>query len=474
MKDVIFREYDIRGIIDQELFIDHVYDLTRAIMYYFHEKNHTLKSIAVGMDGRIHSDSIKQEICRAITASGFDVIFIGVCPTPALYFSLFTMSVDGGLMITASHNAKEYNGIKICLGTTSVWGTALQSIKELYKKKAAVTASRSGTIYNHPIIPSYVAWLAHHFNHLKNLSLPMVIDCGNGAGGTVLPSLITALQWQQVTLLYAEVDGTYPHHEADPTVAANMRDLQHYVRSHHPILGIGLDGDCDRMVPMTQDGQLVPGDQLLALFAQQLLQTHPKSSIVFDIKSSGGLHELISQWHGNAIMSPSGHSIIKDMMHTHNALLGGELSCHFFFKDRYFGYDDGIYALLRLCEIIHQSQQSLSQLLSLFPHKYSSTELRLCCPDEKKQEIIAKLKTIFATIPQAKLLTLDGIRLTLPSGWGLIRPSNTQAALSMRFESDSKEGLRTIMSLFYHELSSYLVATELQKFMQQMEQICDL
>lgn len=470
MKDVIFREYDIRGIIDQEFFIDHVYDLTCAIIYYFHQKNPIIKTIAIGMDGRIHSDAIKQEMCRAITDSGLDVIFVGICPTPALYFSLHTLAVDGGLMITASHNAKEYNGIKICLGTSSIWGTALQAIKELYKKKAAILASRKGMLYDHPIIPHYIAWLANHFNHLKQLPLNLVIDCGNGAAGTALPALFAALQWPNVTLLYPEVDGTYPHHEADPTVAANMRDLSNYVRMHQPILGIGLDGDCDRMVPMTHDGNLVPGDKLLAIFAQQLLQKKPKNSIVFDIKSSSSVAELIERWDGIAVMSPSGHSIIKDMMLTHHALLGGELSCHFFFKDRYFGYDDGIYALLRLCEIIHQSGQSLSELLALFPQKYSSIELRLACPDEKKQEIITNLKTIFTLIPQTQLLTLDGIRVTFPSGWGLIRPSNTQAALSMRFESNTKEGLRNIMHLFYQELTPYLVPAELQKFMHYMEQ----
>lgn len=469
MKDIIFREYDIRGIVDQELSIDHVYDLTRAIVYYFHQHNPSIQTIAVGMDGRTHSPSIKDEMCRALQDSGLNVLFIGTCPTPALYFSLFTTPVDGGLMITASHNGKEYNGIKICLGTQSVWGNALQTIKDLYKKKAAVPATQKGTLTYYPIIPHYVAWLAHHFAHLKKSTLRMIIDSGNGAGGTVLPDLIRAMEWPHVTLLYADVDGTYPNHEADPTVAANMRDLKELlVRTNTP-LGIGLDGDCDRMVPMTHEGTLVPGDQLLALFADQVLKNNPESSIVFDIKSSSGLIELITKWRGIPVMSPSGHSIIKNMMRTHHALLAGELSCHFFFKDRYFGYDDGIYALLRLWEIIEKRQKPLAALLTCFPRKYSSPELRLAYPHEKKEEIITQLKHLFSTIPNTELITIDGIRITLPYGWGLVRSSNTQACLSMRFESDTKSGLKKIMHLFYDALMPYLAQKERTLFTQQVE-----
>ncbi len=248
-----------------------------------------------------------------------------------------------------------------------------------------------------------------------------------------------------------------------------MRDLKELLLRTNTPLGIGLDGDCDRMVPMTHEGTLVPGDQLLALFADQILKNHPKSSIVFDIKSSAGLIELIEKWHGIPIMSPSGHSIIKNMMRTHNALLAGELSCHFFFKDRYFGYDDGIYALLRLWEIIETSQKSLAALLTSFPRKYSSPELRLAYPPEKKEEIITQLKHLFSTIPNTECITIDGIRITLPYGWGLVRSSNTQALLSMRFESDTQSGLKKIMHLFYDALVPYLAQKERILFTQQVE-----
>jgi phosphomannomutase/phosphoglucomutase len=469
MKDVIFREYDIRGVVDHELHLDQVYDLTRAIAFYFHHKNPATKTIAVAMDGRIHSPAIKDEVCRALQDSGIDVFFVGTCPTPALYFSLFTKPVDGGIMITASHNGKEFNGMKICLGTNSIWGKEIQEIKNLYNQKKYCAAQSRGTITHHPIIPEYIAWLTNHFRHLRGMPLRMIIDCGNGAAGTVLPDLVAAMQWHNVTLLYPEVDGTYPHHEADPTIAANMRDIQTLLATTDAAVGIGLDGDCDRMVPMTKEGFLVPGDQLLSLFAQQILAQHPGAGIVFDIKSSSGLIELLHAWQAQPVMSPSGHSIIKDMMHKHTAILGGELSCHFFFKDRYFGYDDGIYAMLRMCEIVHASGKSLSELLKIFPRKCSSAELRLACPENKKQIIVHQLKQLFTSLPNAQVITIDGVRATFPFGWGLVRPSNTQASLSMRFESDTKDGLHTVMALFRNALTHHLEPSILAQFTQHME-----
>lgn len=448
MNDTIFRKYDIRGKVGQDLIIDQVYDLARAIAYYFKERNPNVKTIAVGMDGRTHSYAIKEEICRALTESGINVLFLGVCPSPALYFALYTQPIDGGLMITASHNTKEYNGIKVCLGTESVWGKEIQTIKQLYKEKQHIDTQTIGTVQDEPIIPSYLDYLCEQFTNLKNIDLKIIIDCGNGAAGTVLPQLIERMNWKNITLLYPEVDGTYPNHEADPTVAKNMQEVKRLLQTTDAAFGIGLDGDCDRMAVMKKDGTLIPGDQLLAVFAQYLLKEHPKAGVVFDIKSSLGLTELLEQWGAQPIMSPSGHSIIKDMMHKHKALLGGELSCHFFFKDRSFGYDDGIYAMLRFFEIVQQTEKSPQELIAIFPHKYSSPEFRLACPEEKKDLIVEKLKEYFFSKKDGSIITIDGIRVSFPFGWGIVRASNTQAALSMRFESDSKEGLHQVINRF--------------------------
>lgn len=277
-----------------------------------------------------------------------------------------------------------------------------------------------------------------------------------------MPELIEQMGWKNVSLLYEEVDGTFPNHEADPTVEKNMRDVKKAVTSQSFDFGIGLDGDCDRMTPMTQHGELVSGDKLLALFAQTVLAEHPGAGVVFDIKSSSGLIELLEQWGAQPIMSPSGHSIIKDMMTKHGALLGGEISCHFFFKDRYFGYDDGIYAALRLIELLHTTQQPLSELLTVFPKKESSQEFRLFCPDEKKQDVIQAMKDALSQANDVEISTIDGVRAVFPFGWGIVRASNTQAALSMRFESDTKEGLKKVIERFYALLANHLDADDLK------------
>jgi len=469
VNDTIFREYDIRGKVGQDLIIDRVYDLARAIAHYFKKHNPNVKTIVIGMDGRTHSPAIKEEICRALTDSGINVLFLGICPSPALYFALYTQPVDGGLMITASHNTKEYNGIKVCLGTESVWGKELQIIKQLYKEKKHVDAPHIGTIRNFPIIPLYLDYLREQFADLNSFDQKVIIDCGNGAAGTVLPQLIEQMNWKNITLLYPEVDGTYPNHEADPTVAKNMQEVKRLLQTTDAAFGVGLDGDCDRMAVMKKDGTLIPGDQLLAVFAQYLLKEHPNAGVVFDIKSSSGLTELLEQWGAQPIMSPSGHSIIKDMMRKHNALLGGELSCHFFFKDRSFGYDDGIYAMLRFFEIVQQTGKSPVELIAIFPPKYSSPEFRLACPEEKKNLIVERLKEYFFRQKDGRIITIDGIRVTFPFGWGIVRASNTQAALSMRFESDSKEGLKKVMNRFETALEPDLPHEALRTLQQYKE-----
>ncbi len=469
MKDTIFREYDIRGKVGQDLLINQVYDLTRAIAYYVLQHNPRATTIAVGMDGRTHSPAIKDEVCRALIDSGLNVLFLGICPSPALYFALHTQSVDGGIMITASHNTKEFNGMKLCLGTESVWGKELQTIKQLYKDKKQVDTTKIGTIQDFPIIPHYVASLCDQFPSLQNMPLAVIVDCANGTAGTVLPLLVKKMNWNHVSLLYEDVDGTYPNHEADPTVEKNMQDVKAVLATTDTAFGIGLDGDCDRMAVMTKKGKLIPGDQLLAVFAKDVLKHNPRASIVFDIKSSSGLVELLDQWDAQPIMSPSGHSIIKTMMLKHNALLGGELSCHFFFKDRNFGYDDGIYAMMRLFEIVTQTKKPVAELIAIFPQKYSSREFRIPCPEEKKVGIVTKLKEYFSQQDNVSIITLDGVRASFPFGWGIVRASNTQAVLSMRFESNTLKGLQAVIDSFYTALTPYLSKEVLQELYQYKE-----
>lgn len=456
MKSNVFREYDIRGIVDKELPIAEMGDLARAIVTYFRSKNPSLSSIVIGRDGRTHSPKIKKIMIDAIIDMGMDVIDIDLCPTPTLYFSLFNSQVTSGFIITASHNPKEYTGIKICFETQSVWGKEIQEIKSLFEKKEFKSADKKGSVTSHTMNDEYIAWLVDHFSHLKNMDLKVVIDCSNGTAGSVIPSLVDAMGWKNIKLLHQEVDGTFPNHEADPTKPENMRDVQKALKDDGFNLGIGFDGDCDRMSPMTRDGQLILGDKLLILFSRQVLDDHEGASIVFDIKASSGLVELLEKWGARPIMAPSGHSHIKDTLRKNNALLAGELSCHFFFADRYFGYDDGIYAMMRLFEIIIQTKKTLKELLEIFPKKVSSPEYRLACPEEKKDEIVDAVKSYLEKQKDIELITIDGVRAQTKDGWGLVRASNTQPVLSLRFESDTQEGLERIKKLFIYVLKDYL------------------
>lgn len=455
MQDVIFREYDIRGKVGTELIIDDAYDLACAIAYYLVGKDPHVKTVAVAMDGRTHSPAICNQVTRALQDSGLAVMFVGMCPTPALYFALRMLPVQAGIMVTASHNPAEYNGMKVCLGTTSVWGKEIQEIKNLFKARKKIISECRGAYTEQLITPAYVEWLAEHFAHIKNMQLSAVVDCGNGAGGMVMPQLIKAMGWKHVQLLYPEVDGTYPNHEADPTVEKNMRDVKQVLASTDTHVGIGLDGDCDRMAPMTKSGFLVPGDQLLALYAQSVVRAHPGVAVVFDVKVSSAVIEVLENMGAKPCMSPAGHSIIKEQMRIHHALLGGELSCHFFFNDRYFGYDDAFYAMMRLFELLVQSGKTLDDLLRIIPKKFSSPEYRVKCNEDKKVSIVAAVKDVFMRRADATTITIDGVRATLPYGWGLVRVSNTQPALTIRFESDSQQGLQQVKQDFYTALQPY-------------------
>lgn len=454
MQKNIFREYDIRGIVDKDLTIDGCYNLGKAIVTYLHELHPASRSVIVGRDGRLHSPAIHAEIVRAITTLGFDVVDIGMCPTPVVYFATQYLNIPMALMISASHNPGEYNGIKIW----GVAGTQITAIKELFfGGQFLPDAEQPGAIACNDISSIYLDYLENQFAHLKGLAMPFLVDCGNGAGGMVMPELIKRMSWKNAQLLYAEVDGTFPNHEPDPTVAAQMHEMARMLTTDKTFaVGIGLDGDCDRMDPMTSDGYLVPGDHLLALFATEILKNNPGSTVVCDIKSSGSLIDMLANIGAQARVAPSGHSLIKKAMKETGALLAGELSCHFFFHDRYFGYDDGIYAALRLLELLHLSGKSLQELLASIPQKVSSPEFRIACKnDTEKLLIVAAVKDIFCQRTDIELITIDGIRAHMSYGWGLLRASNTQPVISLRFESNDADGLARVKKDFYTLLQPY-------------------
>ncbi|MCB9493686.1 MAG: phosphomannomutase/phosphoglucomutase [Epsilonproteobacteria bacterium] len=462
MKSVIFRLYDIRGIVDQELIIDQVYDLARAIVTKIKHKHQGIKQVIVGRDGRSHSSLIHRHVCNAIIDSGLDVIDIGICPTPIVYFAVHVLDIPTGLVITASHNPKEYNGIKM-------WGIAgpqIQEIRTIFEEKTFTPlADNKGSIIDKPMIDDYIAYLVEQFPHLVGNNIGCVIDCGNATGSTVLPKLVTAMKWKNVKLLYDQLDGDFPHHHPDPTLPENMQDVAQALTTDSSLeLGAGLDGDCDRMNPMTKNGTLIPGDKVLALFAKKVIQDIPGAGIVLDIKGSASIMKLLQEWGGKAHMAPSGHTMIKQAMAEQKALLGGELSCHFFFHDRYFGYDDGIYSILRLFEIIQQENKPLEKLLELLPDTLNSPEFRIECEgEENKAKIVDHVKSVFAARNDADLITIDGVKAHTPYGWGLVRASNTQPVISLRFEAENEQNLKQIKQDFVDALTPYYDSNELRE-----------
>jgi phosphomannomutase / phosphoglucomutase len=464
MHDSIFRTYDIRGMVGSELDLQEVYALGCAIALYFRSQNPMIQTIAIGMDGRTTSEGIKNDLSRALQDQGFNICFIGVCPSPVLYFALHTLPVQAGIMITASHNPGTYNGFKICLGTESVWGDAIQEIKNIYKSKQYYPKNKRGMYRLCPMIPVYIDYLVNQFGALKGMQRTIIFDCGNGATGVVLPELIEKMNWPNAKILYAEIDGNYPNHEADPTIRENMEDLYEAIKIEKADFGIGFDGDGDRMTPITTEGILIPGDQLLALFAYDMKKEHSTMGVVFDVKASMGLIELLNAWGLKEYMVPCGHSYVKQKMDQEKALLGGELSCHFCFSDRYFGFDDGIYAAWRLIEIVIKTGKTLGELLDIFPKKASSPELRIPCASDNIKDLLQTIRAVFAKRKDAHILDIDGPRIHLPYGWANIRASNTQPVLSVRFEGADKEGLTQIKHDFLPIFKQFIDEKVLKRY----------
>ena len=453
MRDHIFRKYDIRGIVGQELPLTDVYHFGRAVAYYFIRRNPDIQRIVIGMDGRTHSPEIRQELIRALIDSGLDVSILGVCPTPVFYFALQTLSVDAGIMITASHNPPEYNGFKIAFGKDLISAHEITTLRDLYKRKARSERGRVGLTTKMAIIPHYMSWLEQAFAHLKGSDINAVVDCGSGAAATVMPELVQRMAWQNVTLLYDTVDGTFPHRCPDPTQPGASQELARVVALQKASCGVAFDGDADRMIALTEDGALVTGDRMLLLFSQEVLKANPGATVVFDAKCTQVLPAFLQKWGATYYRTPTGHSFVKQKMIETDALLAGELSNHFMFKDRYFGYDDGIYAMMRLFEIVQTTGETLYELLSVFPTSYTTGEVRIPCDEKCKDAIVQSVHAAFIGRTDAMITTMDGVCVEMPYGWGIVRASNTEPVMSFSCESMTKEGFEKIKDDFYQALA---------------------
>ena len=454
MQDHIFRKYDIRGIVGNDIVVSEVYNLGRALACYFFNRagKSDCTTVAVAMDGRVHSPAIKDELVRALRESGLDVCFVGVCPTPVLYFGLHTLACDAGVMITASHNEKEYNGFKICYGRELINADEILKVRDLYKQRAFIPATRTGALTEICLVDRYISWLEQAFAHLKGTAVTAVLDCGNGAAAAVVPALVKRMGWSHVHVLHETVDGEFPHRSPDPTQPQALHELSRCVVDLKAACGVAFDGDADRMVAMTGSGTVLTGDIMLAVFAQEMVKHKPGLQVAFDSKCSQVLSTLLKQWGARYAVAPTGHAFVKQKMVETHALLAGELSCHFMFKDRYFGYDDGIYAAMRLLEIIAATQTSLDHVIAEFPRSYTTGEVRIPCDEHAKLDIVQSVHAAFMGRSDVEISTLDGVRIETPYGWGIVRASNTQPVMSFSCEAMTPEGFENIKQDFYKAL----------------------
>ena len=431
----IFRQYDIRGIAGEDMHEQDVVLLGRGIGTYLARQGNTF--VAVGRDCRVTSDSYTQSLIDGLTATGCQVADIGMCPTPVSYFAIRHLNTQGSVMVTASHNPPEYNGFKICSGVDSVYGEQIQQIRRLIEARD-FQAGQAG-VETVEILPHYIDYVLNNIQLDRPLRIG--VDGGNGTGGLTAVPILNNLGCE-LHELYTDPDGTFPNHEADPTVASNMTDLIDLVREKKLDVGIGYDGDADRIGVVDTDGSLVYGDQLMILFSREILSRKPGATFISEVKCSQTMYDDITKNGGQAIMWKTGHSMIKQKMKEVKAELAGEMSGHIFFADRYFGYDDAVYATCRLLEILASTGKSIGELLADVPKTFNTPEIRMECPDNIKFKVVDAVTEYFRT--REEVIDIDGARVLFGDGWGLVRASNTQPALVLRFEAMSAERLAAI------------------------------
>jgi len=438
MNPEMFREYDIRGIVGKDMDENDAVLIGKGIGTYLKQNGKT--DLTVGRDCRASSDLYSDKLIEGLLSTGCNIINVGTCSTPLLYFSIRHLGKDGGIMVTASHNPPEYNGFKICSGYDTIHGKEIQKILRIIKDRTFLQGNGKAEPYD--IVTPYRKFVRENVTISRPLRVG--VDAGNGTGGAIAVPLLKSLGCE-VFDIYCDMDGTFPNHEPDPTVLENMKDLISLVKSEKLDVGIGFDGDGDRIGVIDENGDIVFGDQLMIIFSREILSRKPGAKFISEVKCSKTMYDDIEMHGGIPIMWKTGHSLIKDKMKQEKATLAGEMSGHIFFADRYFGYDDAIYASLRLLEIIKKAGEpySTKALLKDAPEMTSTPEIRFDCPDEVKFPIVEKAKDAFRKYPA---VTIDGIRIKFDDGWALIRASNTQPALVLRFEAKDENKLAEIRS----------------------------
>ncbi|MFP5211973.1 MAG: phosphomannomutase/phosphoglucomutase [Acidobacteriota bacterium] len=439
MDPKVFREYDIRGIVDEQITDRDVVLIGRTFGTYMERQGK--KRVVVGRDCRLSSNRYRDRLMEGLLSTGMDVVDIGVCPTPLLYFAIRHLDREGGVMITASHNPPEYNGFKVCNGYDTISGAEIQKLRAIMD--AGNFSGGEGKVAEYDIVTPYIDFVLGNVSIKKKLRVG--VDAGNATGGPIALPILERLGCE-IYPIYCDVDGTFPNHEPDPTVMENIVDLRALVKKEKLDVGIAYDGDCDRVGVVDHRGEAVFGDRLMIIFAREILSRKPGATFISEVKCSKTLYDDIEKRGGRAVMWKAGHSLIKAKMKEVQADLAGEMSGHVFFKDRFFGFDDGIYASCRLLEILAETGKTIPELLEGVPETFNTPEIRVDCPDETKFDVVERAKAHFKAMG-LEVIDVDGARIVFPDGWGLVRASNTQPVLVLRYEADSMERLEEIRQL---------------------------
>jgi phosphomannomutase / phosphoglucomutase len=451
ISEKIFREYDVRGIVGKDIDNDVALSLGKAFAVFLKQTNQSATRVSVGRDVRLSSEGLAAAVMEGMRQEGLNVVDIGVCPTPLQYFSIFHLGLDGGIMVTGSHNPPEYNGFKISVGRETIHGRDIQALKEIILAGQWSAVAEKGSVSQYGIIDAYREYMLKEFSYLNGQDfrrLKIVVDAGNGTAGPIAPDILSRIGCD-VIQLYCEPDGNFPNHHPDPTVVEYIRDLIAATKDSGADMGVGYDGDSDRIGVVNSAGDVVWGDQIMIILGREVLKEHPGTTIIGDVKCSQLMFDAIAAGGGIPLMWKTGHSLIKQKMRDEKALLAGEFSGHIFIGDRYFGYDDALYTTFRLVEIMKKTGKDIRELLSDIPRLYYTPEIRVDCSDDRKKAAVEKIVDRIISYQEnggsscriVGVDTTDGVRIVFESGWGLVRSSNTQPVVVMRVEANSQEAL---------------------------------
>jgi len=440
----IFKAYDIRGVVDETLTVEAVELVGKA--FGSEALAQSQQSVVIARDGRLSSPKIAEALSKGLRSTGINVIDIGMVPTPVLYFATHVLKTGTGIMITGSHNPPQYNGLKMVMATNTLYGETIQEL--LQRIQANNFNSGEGTYTEEDVSEQYLQKICSDVKLKKPLKI--AVDSGNGVAGELAPELFKRMGCEVVEL-FSEIDGTFPNHHPDPSKLENLKDLEQAIDDFGVDLGLAFDGDGDRVGIVDNHKKVIFPDRQMMLYAEDVLSRNPGAQVIYDIKSSNQLDKEIKRLGGDALMWKTGHSFIKAKMKETGALLAGEMSGHIFFKERWYGFDDGLYSAARMLEILSQKDQAAADIFSALPDSCNTPEIQISFEEGEHYKFMDKLKAV-ADFGDADISTIDGMRVNYDFGWGLIRPSNTTPCLVLRFEADTEEGLAQVQQKFRQQI----------------------